>query len=103
MKYFILPFLLFQSVLAFSQNDPNIQKVTGFNTYGYIGGIRLDSVEAEYAQFYWRFEKEIGFDYGQKRERNKELAITDINGKILRFEMASTLVALNFFISINGN
>ncbi len=49
MKSFILSFLLFQSVLAFSQNDPNIQKVTGFNTYGYIGGIRLDSVEAEYA------------------------------------------------------
>ncbi len=97
MKYFILAFLLFQSVLAFSQNDPNIQKVTGSNTYGYIGGIRLDSVQAEYAQFYWRLEKEIAFEYGQKWERNKELAITDINGKILQFERANTPIALNFF------
>ena len=107
---FILPALLFISFSAFSQKSQNSlasssgekQVVTSAKTYGYVGDIRLDSIDAVYAEFRWRsFRNTLTFDYGQSEEKQNKMTITDMEGRQLDFELATIAMVLNFF-SFNG-
>jgi len=87
-------------VSAFSQNNNPTQGkevVIDFKTYGYIGGKRLDSVDARFAEFNWRNLGEVAFDYGQSYEKRKELLITDNKGAPLEFQSFHIAFLLNFF------
>ncbi|WP_132052236.1 hypothetical protein [Pseudocnuella soli] len=103
MKAF-LPLLMLCSATAFAQNaatSPNIADyiptVLDANTYGYVNGIRLDSVNATYARFGRRAGDGLFFDYGQVSNKRKELNITDRNGKQLVFVAEGDMARLNFF------
>jgi hypothetical protein len=87
---------VFQSLFAFSQTqDKNTLAVITPNTFGYVNGIRLDSVDAEYGQIETRWET-IAFDYGQMGGR-KKMTVTDDKGAALTFARTSLTFLLNFF------
>jgi hypothetical protein len=101
MNKLILLCFIFQSVSAFSQDDNNssVQNqpvVINFKTYGYIGGKRLDSVDAQFAEFSPDFEN-VTFDYGQHWAKRKELRISDNKGTPLLFPTTQMAFILNFF------
>jgi hypothetical protein len=71
------------SVSSFSQDDNNSYAqnqpvVINFKPYIYIGGKRLDSVDAQFAIFSLGNE-DVTFDYGQHWVKGKELPISDNN------------------------
>ncbi len=69
-----------------------------FNIYGYINGVRLDSLNASYATFNWRSNREmVMFDYGQDKVANTNLILTDLKGIPLVFALRSSSFVLNFF------
>jgi hypothetical protein len=107
---FILPALFLISVSAFSQKSQNSlasssgekQIVTSAKTYGYVSDVRLDSVDAVYAEFRFRsFRHTLTFDYGQSEEKQNNMTLTDREGRQLDFEPATIARILNFF-SFNG-
>lgn len=51
-KLSILPFLLCVMVSSGQKNSNNIEE--SFEMYGYVNGIRLDSIKASYAQVYYK-------------------------------------------------
>jgi hypothetical protein len=84
MKIFLFLFFILQSVFAFSQNpEKSSPVVINPHTYGYVNGIRLDSIDAEYGQVITRMQT-IAFDYGQSGGR-KKLTVTDDKGTALHF------------------
>lgn len=104
MKLF-LPAFLFFSFTAFAQNvqhlEADVTVVFSPKVYGYVDGIRLDSIDAVYGEFNRHEGQELYFDYGQKRENKRKLAITDRNGKPLVFIPFTNSLFLNFF-NYNG-
>ena len=90
--FFLLPFLgSSQSVIA----SPLATVST--KTYGYIDGKRLDSIDAEYAQFDLGISS-VSFDYGQTWTRREDLYLKDNSGNDLFFANDGNLAfALNFF------
>ncbi len=66
-------------------------------TYGYVNGIRLDSLDANYGEFSRYRGEGLYFDYGQIRGKRKEMVITDKKGKPLVFIPYTTATFLNFF------
>jgi hypothetical protein len=79
MKKLLLIAFLFQASFAFSQAaETQAIYLKDFKTYGYINGVRLDSIDAAYAQFGKKMESEF-FDYGQDGKR-KDMVITDKKG-----------------------
>lgn len=101
----ILHFIFFaafaQKTSAQSDNPADFSFVTNAKTYGYIAGIRLDSVDAVYAEFNRYSGEGLFFDYGQRREKRKELRITDQWGKPLLFVPYTNALFLNF-LYFNG-
>jgi hypothetical protein len=96
MKIFIFFCFIFQSLFAFSQSqERSALAVINPKTYGYVNGIRLDSIDAQYGQIETRWET-IAFDYGQLGGR-KKLTVTDNNGSALIFARTSLTFLLNFF------
>jgi len=82
MKIFIFFCFIFQSLFAFSQSqERSALAVINPKTHGYVNGIRLDSIDA---------------DYGQLGGR-KKLTVTDNNGSALIFARTSLTFLLNFF------
>ncbi len=73
------------------------QIVNNYNTYGYIDGKRLDSIDAAFATFAPRTYDEVLFDYGQPARKVKEYALTDSTGIPLMFSNHSLSFLLNFF------
>ncbi|MEO9147382.1 MAG: hypothetical protein ABI237_17670 [Ginsengibacter sp.] len=70
--------------------------VKDFKTYGYINGIRLDSINSGYPSFGKRGQS-LFFDYGQGASF-KEMLITDKSGLLLIFPTDRRRVLwLNFF------
>ncbi len=64
MKKLLLVAFLFQASFAFSQAaGTKAVYLKSFKTFGYINGVRLDSIDAAYAQFGKKMESEF-FDYG---------------------------------------
>lgn len=95
MKKLFLFFCLFQTLSAFAQEStPAMALLKTPNTFGYIGGVRLDSVDAHYAQFHKRINSII-FDYGQAGN-NKSKIITDAHGIPLVFAEYNFLFVVNF-------
>ena len=94
------------SLQAISQNRSNatikpIDKtpvgMADYKTRGYIGGIPLDSIDAQYAHY-----DRLGFDYlcfqyGQKWQKRRQLQITDSVGHPLIFPWDNHAFELNFF------
>jgi hypothetical protein len=96
MKIFLFLSFIFQSVFAFSQNpEKTLPVVINPHTYGYVNGIRLDSIDAEYGQVITRMQT-IAFDYGQRGGR-KKLTVTDDKGTALVFARDGLPFLLNFF------
>ncbi len=97
MKKIILILFCFQATFAFSQNYESPQPtITGYNIYGYINGIRLDSLPATYATFGWRGDS-FTFDYGQGWGKKKKTLITDDKGTLLIIGNYNLPFAFNFF------
>ena len=94
MKKFLFSCFLFQSVLVFSQIKPVQPAITDPQTFGYVDGIRIDSINVEYAQFEWGAQR-LFFDYGQSSTR-KNTTVTDEKGDPLKFASHSVSFTLNF-------
>lgn len=104
----LLLLLFFIPSLAFCQKDREESIAPSANQYGYVNGLRLDSINATYAQvdiapntriLAGNFIKKFIFDYGQRWKEEKEARITDKDGKT--FQFLNTAEALNFF-EFNG-
>lgn len=105
MKFIFLSLFLL-SVKTHAQSNENSdqsvtrtqQEVNNVKTYGYVGGVRLDSIDANYAEFNIRWlSREVTFDYGQEREKKRDLLITDEKGNPLQFKSLNIAFLLNFF------
>lgn len=104
MKSTLPALLLLLSLKAFAQTgqtSPSLpvarQVVSTAKTFGYVNGIRLDSIDARYAEFSKRsFSNSLNFDFGQSGDR-KKMVITDNEGKILSFDNITISMLLNFF------
>jgi len=99
MKKLVFIFILFQYSSVFSQTNSGQLSITDPQTYGYVNGIRLDSLNAEYAQFEWGFQR-LFLDYGQEESRKKK-TVTDAKGNPLFFARQSVSFTLNF-LYFNG-
>ena len=100
----LLPAFLFFWFPMFGQTVPITQEdqadftvVMNAKTYGYVNGIRLDSIDAAYGEFSRYSGEGLYFDYGQKRGKRKEMMITDNKGKRLVFIPYTNIIFLNFF------
>ena len=97
MKYFYLLFLLVFPFLTFSQSTTEPRTVvTSSKTYGYVGGVRLDKLDAHYAEFENWGSHGLIFDYGQQRKNRKDLVVTDEKGMPLWFNVPNKSFLLNF-------
>ena len=99
MKNILILYFLWQSVPAFSQLSPTPPAVTNAQTYGYVDGIRIDSLNAEYATFEWGAER-LFFNYGQSASR-KRTTVTNEKGEPMAFPRQSISFTLNF-LYFNG-
>ncbi len=106
----IFSVLILFSVSSFAQKkestalilDGNKQVVKTAKTYGYIDGVRMDSIDARYAEFSHRLLRSgLIFAYGQSEENRKKMLITDRDGKHLAFVPDNISMLLNFF-DFNG-
>ncbi|HEY5390802.1 MAG TPA: hypothetical protein VIJ57_01710 [Hanamia sp.] len=96
MKKLLLIGLLFQASFAFSQAEGiDATYIKDSKTYGYIQGVRLDSLDMGFATFGKRGQS-LYFDYGQGK-KDKEMFITDKNGLPLMFPSYGRIFWLNFF------
>jgi hypothetical protein len=100
MKYSFFLFFLVSGFSAFSQDNTQFAPpVVNTHTYGYIDGVRLDSVQAEYAGFRSRGDKLI-FDYGQPGPARAQF-VKDSTGRLLTFTRSNITFLLNF-LYFNG-
>jgi len=103
MKHIFAFCFLFQSYCATSQNNPLKNKTvfpavkTILKTHGYVGGIRLDSIDAQYATIDRRLNLTLTFDYGQYKDGTEGSTVTDSNNVSLEFESFTIAGMLNFF------
>lgn len=97
MKKLLLITLILQTSFAFSQAaETDAVYLKTYKTYGYVNGVRLDSIDAAYAQFGKKMES-VFFDYGQDGKR-KDMVITDKNGLPLIFPRYDYYIfKINFF------
>lgn len=101
-----LPTVLFFSISSFAQTAQTSytspitsrQVVNIAKTFGYVDGVRLDSIDARYAEFNWRLlQSGLTFDYGQSGAKRRKMVITDKDGRLLVFEPNNITMILNFF------
>lgn len=101
MKSIILSFCLLSGLTLFAQKETPLPNT---NQYGYVNGIRLDSIQATYAQaditagmrmVAGNLIRRFTFEYGQKAKNESEARITDKAGNVFTFY--NTAEALNFF------
>jgi hypothetical protein len=100
----VLPAFLFFWLPTFAQTSQNTQEdaadftvVMNPKTYGYVNGVRLDSLDAVYGEFSRYSVGRIYFDFGQVWNKRKEMTVTDKNGKPLVFLTSTNSIFLNFF------
>lgn len=99
MKAILLTLILFSSRAFAQQMDdmPSSSAANGPQIYGYVDGIRLDSIDAVYAEFTRHNVNGLHFDYGQRWVKRKDFIVTDSEGRRLVFNRATTPLFLNFF------
>jgi hypothetical protein len=100
MKKLLLIGFLFQASFAFSQVTGEAIILKTYKVHGYIDGVRLDSIDAGYAQFGERMEWEY-FDYSQDR-KIRDMLITDKKGVPLIFPRPNTYIFQINFLYYNG-
>ena len=71
--------------------------ISKFQTCGHIDGVRLDSINTRYAEFFTKGIDGIAFNYGQNSQQRKDAFIKDRHGSPLMFLDRSTAFLLNFF------
>lgn len=86
-----------RSTFAIKPTDKTPVGMADYKTRGYIGGIPLDSVDAQYAQYGRLGFDYLCFQYGQKWQRRRESQITDSVGRPLIFPGDNKAFELNFF------
>ncbi|MDB5192923.1 MAG: hypothetical protein JWQ96_2486 [Segetibacter sp.] len=59
----------------------------------YVAGVRLDSIDAQYAKVYIGYRSH--FNFGQQADGVKEMILTDSNGKFLTFSGSVDIGVLN--------
>jgi hypothetical protein len=103
----LLILLILIPSIAFSQRTKNGNDeipLENFRQYGYINGLRLDSIDAKYGQagitagmqiLTGNAIRRLVFEYGQRWKNESEVRITDKEGKVFTF--SNTAEALNFF------
>ncbi|HWI92390.1 MAG TPA: hypothetical protein VNT20_14010 [Flavisolibacter sp.] len=105
MKNFILIFLVLSFTSAFTQQHSSVYTDTSgmlpavynYKTHGYIDGIRLDSVNAQYAEFGWQGVDGVSFYYGQNPSKRKDLFVRNRQNIPLIFTNRDRAFLLNFF------
>lgn len=98
MKNIILFCLLLSATLAHAQEETTIAPLPTlltFKTYGYVNGMRLDSIDAQYATFRWKSLNTLSFDFGQIVSNKKLILITDNKNVPLYFN-GHDMFVLNF-------
>jgi len=100
MKRSLLILFIIISIQAFSQNVKTEKPAIVFEKYGYIDGIRLDSIRSEYAEVNL-LNNYILIDYGQQWVSRINYRVTDVEGNILRFSH-NTIGAILNFMNYNG-
>ncbi len=96
MKQLLLLLALFLFVQGYSQVDKSVSLLES-NTYGYVDGIRLDSIDAAYAVFDVNVGNRVHFNFGQNLTDSKKFLVTDTKGKPLSFPINSAAFLFNFF------
>lgn len=88
---------LVRAMAQTSQNAPSSnekQTVTKAKVHGYVNGMRLDSVDADCAEFTWRLLRSgLLFDDGQSGEKQSNTVLTD-KGRRLVFEPGTIAMIL---------
>ena len=94
----VIPAFSQQTTISHTADTSDIPPVISkFQTYGYIDGVRLDSINTQYAEFFTKGIDGIGFNYGQNPQKRKDASIKDRQGVPLMFLDRSTAFMLNFF------
>jgi hypothetical protein len=71
--------------------------VLNFHTYGYIDGVRLDSINTQYAEFGLKGADGVSFYYGQNFRKRKDIFVKDNRNIPLIFMNRNRAFLLNFF------
>jgi hypothetical protein len=104
MKQILFILFLFPLLSSAQKNKDFDVDVESAKTYGYVNGIRLDSINSLYAQvellptekiLTGAFVKRYAVDYGQKWDKVKEVRLTNKEGLVLTFSSIS--LTLNLF------
>jgi hypothetical protein len=98
-RIFLSPLVIF-SIATFGQNTQLKTPSMAFEKYGYIDGIRLDSITSEYAEVNTQ-SNFILFDYGQEWVSRNNYRVTDAKGYFMRFSHNTIGTLLNF-MNYNG-
>lgn len=105
MKNFLLIILVFSFTSAFTQQTVSLYADTSgllpavfnYKTHGYVDGVRLDSVNAQYAEFGWKGTDGISFYYGQNYTKRKDLFVKNSLNAPFIFINRDRAFLLNFF------
>lgn len=106
MKIFLLLVLVFSFATAFGQRttvssttdtSEMLPVVLDYKTHGYVNGIRLDSIETQYAEFTWKGGDGVSFHYGQISPKRKDLFVKNERNVPLVFLNRDRVFLLNFF------
>jgi hypothetical protein len=105
MKNFLLISLVLSFTSAFTQQNTSLYADTSgrlpavfnYKTHGYINGIRLDSINAQYGEFGWKGIDGISFYYGQNVARSKDLFVKNSQNVPFIFPNRDRAFLLNFF------
>jgi len=100
MKRILLSLLSIISVTTFAQNIKLKIPSLAFEKFGYIDGVRLDSIGSAYAEVNTQ-STYILFDYGQEWVSRNNYRVTDAEGYLIRFSHNTIGTILNF-MSYNG-
>jgi hypothetical protein len=79
MKTCLLICVLLVSIIVFAQDKESTNSRPSNEQYGYIDGVRLDSIKAEYVEVNL-YNKAIHFDYGQQIGPLESYRVTDNTG-----------------------
>ncbi len=99
MKKIILFCLILSATIVHAQEQTTITPLPTlltYKTYGYVNGVRLDSIDAQYATFSWKNSNTLSFDFGQFVPSKKLMAVTDNKTVPLYFQTQDDMLVLNF-------
>lgn len=105
MKNFLLTLFVFSFTTAFTQQTASLYTDTSgtlpavynYKTHGYIDGVRLDSINAQYAEFAVIGVDGVSFYYGQNPSKRKDLFVRNKQNVPFIFINRGRTFLLNFF------